>query len=188
MNGCEISGYHYVGADLNHSHGVLLPAIYRILDGLNLPSNRRRMFEIGCGNGSVAHELTLRGWDVTGVDPSVDGIANANRGYPGLKLYTGSAYDDLSAVYGKYPVVLSLEVVEHVYFPRKYAATLNDLVESGGGSHRFDALSWLLEEPGFGLDRQDGPAFYGLMGPRAYQVLVGTNFKAAFAGGGFSIH
>ena len=56
----------------------------------------------------------------------------ANARYPHLKLYLGSAYDDLAARYGRFPVVTSLEVVEHVYSPRQYAATLFDLLEPGG--------------------------------------------------------
>ena len=34
--------------------------------------------------------------------------------------------------YGQYPVVTSLEVVEHVFFPRQYALTLYSLLEFGG--------------------------------------------------------
>lgn len=90
------------------------------------------MFELGCGNGSIANVLQQRGWDVTGVDPSTEGIAQANAQYPHLKLFEGSAYDDLVARFGQFPVATSLEVVEHVYFPRHYAATLFTLVESGG--------------------------------------------------------
>jgi 2-polyprenyl-6-hydroxyphenyl methylase/3-demethylubiquinone-9 3-methyltransferase len=44
----------------------------------------------------------------------------------------GSAYDDLSNQYGQFPLVLSLEVVEHLYFPRKFARTVYDLLELGG--------------------------------------------------------
>ena len=126
-----ISGYHYDHAGLNCSHGYLLPTVLRLLDGLHVPAGQRRLFEVGCGNGSVAHELTRRGWDVTGVDPSAEGIAQANQTHPDLKLYSGSAYDDLAAQYGQFPVVLSLEVVEHVYFPRQYASTVFSLLQGG---------------------------------------------------------
>ena len=47
------------------------------------------MFELGCGNGSVANALGAQGWDVTGVDPSAEGIAQANANYPDLKLVRG---------------------------------------------------------------------------------------------------
>ena len=132
MDTADLSGYRYDQASLNHSHGYLLPTVFRLLDGLNLPAGERRLFELGCGNGSVAHELARRGWDVTGVDPSLEGIAQAQRAHPNLKLYGGSAYDDLAVRYGQFPVVLSLEVVEHVYFPRQYAATVFSLLQGGG--------------------------------------------------------
>jgi 2-polyprenyl-6-hydroxyphenyl methylase/3-demethylubiquinone-9 3-methyltransferase len=132
MDTADLSGYTYANSELNHSHNYLLPTVFRLLDGLNLPADQRRLFELGCGNGSVAHELTRRGWEVTGVDPSAEGIAQANRAYPELKLHPGSAYDDLAARYGQFPVVLSLEVVEHVYFPRQYAATVFSLLHGGG--------------------------------------------------------
>lgn len=90
------------------------------------------MFEVGCGNGSVARRLCDRGFEVSGVDPSADGIRQARAAYPGLSLDQGSAYDDLAGRYGRFPVVLSLEVVEHVYFPRRYARTVFELLEPGG--------------------------------------------------------
>ena len=61
-----------------------------------------------------------------------DGIAQTKAAYPELKLDVGSAYDDHAAQYGRFPVVISLEVVEHIYAPRDYARTLFDLLEPGG--------------------------------------------------------
>lgn len=128
----DISGYRYASGALNHSHGVLLPSVTEILDSLALPINQRRIFELGCGNGSVANVLQQEGWDITGVDPSKEGIDQALESYPSLKLETGSAYDDLAGQYGQFPLVLSLEVVEHVYAPRHYAQTVFSLLDKGG--------------------------------------------------------
>jgi len=91
-----------------------------------------RLFDLGCGNGSVGALLSRDGWSVTGVDPSSEGIAEARKAYPHLRFEQGSAYDDLAAKYGQFPVVTSLEVVEHVYAPKDYARTLFELVEPGG--------------------------------------------------------
>lgn len=137
MANFDITGYRYDTAAPSHAHGYLLPCVLRQLDELVAyigggDGGKRRLFELGCGNGSVARVLAGRGWDVTGVDPSAEGIAQARAAYPDLKLATGSAYDDLAARYGRFPVVLSLEVVEHVYAPRHYARTLFDLLEPGG--------------------------------------------------------
>lgn len=127
-------GYHWHDAALNSSHEYLLPCVTAELSRLAspLPPGSRRVFELGCGNGSVANALAQQGWEVVGVDPSLEGIAQANATYPHLKLEVGSAYDDLAQRYGRFPVVTSLEVVEHVYFPRKYAATLFDVLQPGG--------------------------------------------------------
>lgn len=135
MNQNEISGYRWESATLTPIHDCLLPALIAELGRLrsSVPvAARGRLFELGCGNGSVANVLAQQGWDVTGVDPSTEGITQANAQYPLLKLHEGSAYDDLAERYGQFPIVTSLEVVEHVYFPRQYAATLFSLIESGG--------------------------------------------------------
>jgi len=132
----DISGYHYENTALNNSHGILLPAVVRQLDLLARVDPRiakdRTVFELGCGNGSVAWELTQRGWHLVGVDPSSEGIELAHQAFPSLQLRQGSAYENLSAQYGQFPIVLSLEVVEHLYFPRRWAATMYSLTAPGG--------------------------------------------------------
>ncbi len=130
--GVTETGYKWADAECNHSHGYLLPGVERILAGLNLPAERRRIFELGCGNGSVAAELTRKGYSMVGVDPSEEGIAHCRKTYPHLQMHSGSCYDDLASQYGRFPVVLSLEVVEHVYFPRQFAASAYALLEQGG--------------------------------------------------------
>jgi 2-polyprenyl-3-methyl-5-hydroxy-6-metoxy-1,4-benzoquinol methylase len=128
----NIAGYCYSDAELNHSHGYLLPVVIILLEGLQLSKEQRRIFELGCGNGSVAHYLTKNGWEVTGIDPSTEGISLANQHYPRLRLLQSSASDDLSGKFGRFPVVVSLEVVEHVYAPREYARALFNLCDKGG--------------------------------------------------------
>lgn len=73
-----------------------------------------------------------RGFEVQGIDYSESGIRVAREHYPRLKLDVGSAYDDLAGKYGKFPLLLSLEVIEHLYFPRKFAQAAYDLLEDGG--------------------------------------------------------
>ena len=126
-----ISGYHYDNAATNLSHDYLLPAVRRELKAL-AGSGEMRLFDLGCGNGSVAFEFERLGWAVTGVDPSEEGIDQARKNYPQINLHAGSAYDDLATLFGRFPVVVSLEVVEHVYSPRDYARTLFELLEPGG--------------------------------------------------------
>jgi len=128
----DISGYRYHSDSLNQSHRYLLPAVARILHANSSGKEGLRVFELGCGNGSVANHLATNGYRVTGVDASEEGIEIARRSYPNLDLHIGSAYDDLAMKFGRFPIVLSLEVIEHLYFPRRYAATLYSLLEDQG--------------------------------------------------------
>lgn len=130
--GPDITGYRYDNAAPSHAHGYLLLAVHSILADISSAVPERCLFELGCGNGSVADALSRNGWKVTGVDPSKRGIVEARRAYPDLDLHEGSAYDDLATRFGRFPVVLSLEVVEHVYAPRHFAATVHSLLEPGG--------------------------------------------------------
>lgn len=126
----NLSGYRYDDNKLNPSHDYLLPAVKGVL--ANKLSSCQRIFELGCGNGSVANALSKLGFEITGVDASEEGIAQAHQSYPDMNLRLGSAYDDLRNQYGHFPIVISLEVVEHLYFPRKFARTVYDLLEPGG--------------------------------------------------------
>lgn len=126
-------GYRYRDALPACSHDYLLPLVLKELEAVRRNNPLAvRLFDLGCGNGSVANILSNVGWEVWGVDPSIEGIAQARKSYPNLRLEVGSGYEDLAALYGQFPVVTSLEVVEHVYSPRQYASTLFDLLEDGG--------------------------------------------------------
>ena len=128
----DISGYAYEDPELNASHNYLVPALLEELASLELSTDHRQVFELGCGNGSVAGVLTRLGYQITGVDASAQGIDQGKRRYPQLNLHLGSAYDPLADTYGTFPVVVSLEVVEHLYAPRLFARSLFDLVEPSG--------------------------------------------------------
>lgn len=130
MTTIDISGYNYSEAKCGCAHACLLPAIEGAIRDFHLPPSR--VFDLGCGNGSVANWLQQRGFSVSGVDPSTSGIAAANAAFPGLNLKVGSAYDPLHEEFGQFPLLMSLEVVEHVYSPRSYARCVYDLLLPNG--------------------------------------------------------
>lgn len=120
--------YGYTGASHSHGHDYLLPIVDRLLAGIR----PERVFDLGCGNGSVAAHLAAQ-YDVTGVDASQSGIEQARLAFPGIRFDVASAYDDLSHAYGQFDAVVSLEVVEHLYDPRLFARNMFNLVRPGGG-------------------------------------------------------
>lgn len=125
----QARGYQWGGAGHTGAHGYLLPALHEIMQGWR---GERRCFDLGCGNGSVAAAVAAWGWDVTAVDPSDDGVVQAKQAHPDLNVSQAEGGPELVERFGRFPVVYSLEVVEHVYAPRTFAKTLYDLTEPGG--------------------------------------------------------
>lgn len=132
MPEAEKNNYLFVDSEHSADHDYILPKLFSIVDQFKNEKNSKSIFDLGCGNGSVANSLSLRGFDVRGIDSSESALQQAHQAYPGLKLEVGSAYDDLKTRYGQFPMVISLEVVEHLFNPRIYAKRLFDLVEPGG--------------------------------------------------------
>jgi 2-polyprenyl-3-methyl-5-hydroxy-6-metoxy-1,4-benzoquinol methylase len=91
---------------------------------------QKKAFDLGCGNGATCKMLSQQGFEVVGVDPSESGVRLAKAS--GVNAHVGSAYDDLASIYGTFPLVVSLEVIEHCMEPRKFAKTIYELVAPGG--------------------------------------------------------
>ncbi|MGH6924339.1 MAG: class I SAM-dependent methyltransferase [Propylenella sp.] len=119
--------YPYRSEAPDCAHEYILPAVEELVSRLK-PS---RIFDLGCGNGSAANRLS-RHAPVTGIDVSESGVEIARRAFPHLTIEVGSAYADLAGRYGTFPLVISLEVIEHLYDPRLFARNLFALVEPGG--------------------------------------------------------
>jgi 2-polyprenyl-6-hydroxyphenyl methylase/3-demethylubiquinone-9 3-methyltransferase len=96
------------------------------------PAQLKRAMDLGCGNGATAGMLSDLGFDVTGIDASESGIAHAEANYPSCHFEVASVYDNLRGRYGEFPLVVSLEVVEHLYDPRKFARVLYSLLAPSG--------------------------------------------------------
>jgi 2-polyprenyl-3-methyl-5-hydroxy-6-metoxy-1,4-benzoquinol methylase len=132
MNEMSAKPYIWTNAECGGAHTYLLHKLDKLIEAVPLSNGQKTIFEVGCGNGSVASWLAQKGWKVSGVDSSEDGIAQARKAYPDLDVRLGSAYDPLASIYGRFPVVLSLEVVEHLFDPRTFAKNCFDLVLPGG--------------------------------------------------------
>lgn len=127
-----ICGYQYHKPSLSHTYAYIWPTLRKMLLDLQLKHNAKRVFELGCGNGATAAQMTKLGFEVIGVDPSPSGIDIGKSAFPDLHLHVGSSDEDLAGRFGTFPVLVSLEVVEHVFLPRKFAASVFSLLEPGG--------------------------------------------------------
>ena len=128
----DISGYLYANSMASHTCVYLWKPTIAALHSVLKNTTSRRVFDLGCGAGAFANALSDQGFEVSGVDPSLTGIEQARKAYPSIRLEVGSTEENLCSRFGKFQALTSLEVVEHVYAPRQYAARVFELLEPGG--------------------------------------------------------
>lgn len=93
-----------------------------------------RVLDVGCGNGYTCGEFSKRGCHVVGVDLSEKGITIARDAHPEARFEVVSAEADVLSALGEAPfdIVVSTEVVEHLYAPRRWAEACFNALRPGG--------------------------------------------------------
>lgn len=127
----EYQDYGFRDPAGSHMHRLLAPAVLALAE--NLPAGAQ-VLDVGCGNGALCAELLARGYDVTGIDPSESGVALAAAAHPRGRFHVGFADDRLLELLGEegFDMVVSTEVIEHVYAPRAFAKVCYRLLRPGG--------------------------------------------------------
>ena len=93
-----------------------------------------RVLDVGCGNGFTAGQFLERGCEVTGIDLSEQGISLARTTYPDGRFELLPADGEILSRLDCRPfdLVVSTEVVEHLYSPRPYIAGCFAALRPGG--------------------------------------------------------
>jgi 2-polyprenyl-6-hydroxyphenyl methylase/3-demethylubiquinone-9 3-methyltransferase len=92
----------------------------------------RRATDVGCGAGLLAEPLARLGAAVTGIDAAPENIAAARDHALGQGLEIDYRVGGAEALDGRYDLVASLEVVEHVADPAAFVGALAASVAEGG--------------------------------------------------------
>jgi len=86
--------------------------------------------DLGCGNGHITGRLAALGYRVTGVDASASGIQIARRAYPNAEFVHALIDRDLNL--GQFDLVISSDVIEHLYRPADLLEAMASLLKPGG--------------------------------------------------------
>ena len=86
--------------------------------------------DLGCGNGHISGRLAALGYDVTGVDASESGIQIARYAYPDVSFI--EALIDCRPDLGQFDLVMSSDVIEHLYRPSDLLEAAQSILKPGG--------------------------------------------------------
>jgi len=97
-----------------------MPVLKKILVEIKNPNKKQYVLDIGCGSGGFCNFLHSLSFEVVGLDNSMSGIDIARTNLPNIRFYNNSIYDfDEPDLYGKFDIVTSMGVIEHLTNPRE---------------------------------------------------------------------
>ena len=96
------------------------------------PLAGKRALDVGCGAGLLCEPLARLGAEVTGVDAAPELIAAAREHATGHGLAIDYRACGVEQVEGRFDLVTSMEVIEHVASPVDFLRSLAERLTSGG--------------------------------------------------------
>ena len=130
-----IPDYGWNSGEAEASHDYLQPVVLSAVRACApIGAAAARVFDAGCGNGALLRRLQLSGYEVSGCDASESGVAQARRLCgEAVRVERLSVYENLSETFGsRWDVVVSTEVIEHLYAPRDFIRQAERLLMPGG--------------------------------------------------------
>jgi SAM-dependent methyltransferase len=130
----------------------------------------RTILDAGSGDGNFAASLADEGFEMYGVDLSESGVRIAQERGIG-KFAQRSLYEDLRAPFGvpSYDAIISVEVIEHLYDPRRFIALAHEALRPEG--------LFLLTTPYWGYLKNVVVAVAGRMDRRLTALWDGGHIK-----------
>lgn len=122
--------YAYTHVNPTWDHSIVVPSV---LDAARAVPEGGAILDLGCGNGAMMAEIRRNGkWRLQGVESSTSAVAMAQS--QGLDVLHADASADLTSVLpkGGFDLIVSVEVIEHVFDPRGFLRQARALLQPGG--------------------------------------------------------
>lgn len=132
LSNTQYAYWDYKASRRIQNHDYLWPAVLSELKRLG--GSRIRVLDAGCGSGAfckVLHESV--NCDVYGCDLSETGISLARKAIPECQFELRSVYDNLTEAFETcFNVIVSIEVIEHLYDPKTFVSRVREALSPGG--------------------------------------------------------
>lgn len=127
----EYKDFGFQHANASHAHQYLDGPILGLLNA----QKNRKILDLGCGNGALVKLLLEKGFDAYGTDASEKGIQIASELFPDRFALQDLSKDELPEKLASvsFDTIISTEVIEHLYDPRKFASFCKKILTKNGG-------------------------------------------------------
>lgn len=127
----DYKDYGYQNASATHAHQYIVAPIMELLD----TNSNRTILDLGCGNGALVKALVERGFNAYGTDASETGIQIASTFSADRFAIQDLSSDDLPEKFAQlhFDTIISTEVIEHLYDPRKFIQFCKNILQKNGG-------------------------------------------------------
>lgn len=129
----DYKDYGYQNATATHAHQYIVTPIIKLLG----KETNHTILDLGCGNGALVKTLVEQGFNAYGTDASETGIQLAAAFAPERFALQDLSSDGLPDKFAhlRFDTIISTEVIEHLYDPRKFIQFCKTiLTQNGGGS------------------------------------------------------
>lgn len=126
----DYQDYGFTNLSWGHLDRYITPNLLAMLD-----RNRNNVIlDMGCGNGALVRILLAQGYEVYGVDASASGISLAEQNNPGhfAIMDISSEILPVGLAAKAFDTIVSTEVIEHLYDPRKFIRICRNILPEGG--------------------------------------------------------
>jgi 2-polyprenyl-3-methyl-5-hydroxy-6-metoxy-1,4-benzoquinol methylase len=126
--------YYYRDSNLTNAHSFLLsPLLSMLPKNPNPEAGKLRVLDLGCGNGSLSYVIAGQGYEVVGIEESEQGITIARQNFHNCHFIQASIYDlPYTELRNSFDVVLSVEVIEHLFYPRELVKAAKKCLKPNG--------------------------------------------------------
>ena len=127
-----VQDYGWKSTEGTYSFSYLTPMVLDILKTLNA----KRVCDIGSGNGATAGVLHGAGYYVVGAEYDSNGVKLSQSTYPNINFYNLGVQDNPQDILDQegelFDVVISTEVIEHLFLPHQLPIFAHKLLVKDG--------------------------------------------------------
>jgi 2-polyprenyl-3-methyl-5-hydroxy-6-metoxy-1,4-benzoquinol methylase len=127
----SVDEYGWTSASGPDSCNYITPKIVSLLKDLKVS----RIADLGSGNGALCAALKGEGFDVVGIEYDKQGCGISRTRYPNIRFHNFGVQDDprdLLKTEEKFDLVVSTEVVEHLYSPHLLPVFARAILKQNG--------------------------------------------------------